>query len=89
MQLIAGVDGRWDLLVQQGDDLVDQGQLLLLPLGLWEGRQGRFAELAQVAGQALGGFGGVQGGELVERRQVGGEGLICGLAEGVVVEAWR
>ncbi len=66
MQLVARVDGGGYLLVQQGHDLIHQGQLVLLSLGFWQGGQGCFAELVQVAGQTLGGFGRVEGLEVVE-----------------------
>ena len=66
MQLVSGVDGGGYLLVQQGHDLIHQGKLVLLTLGFWQGGQSCFTELAQVAGQALRGFGGVEGLEVVE-----------------------
>ncbi len=40
----------------QGHNLIHEGQLLLLPLGFWDARQGLFTELTQVSMQALGGF---------------------------------
>jgi hypothetical protein len=46
VELVARGDGGGCLLVQQGHDLVHQGQLLLLPLRLGQGRQGDLAELA-------------------------------------------
>lgn len=52
-------------------------------------RQGDLAELAQVAGQALGGFGGVEGRQVVESFRLAGQDLMGGSAEGVVVEAGR
>jgi hypothetical protein len=61
VELVTGADGGRGLLVEQGHDLVRQGQLLLLPLGLGQGGQGRFAELAEVAGEALGCLGGIEG----------------------------
>jgi hypothetical protein len=42
--------------VMQGHNLIHEGQLLLLPLGFWDARQGLFTELTQVSMQALGGF---------------------------------
>lgn len=65
MQLVALTDGR-ALLLKQGHDLVDQGQLLLLALHFRQRGRGGFAQLAELAGQALGGFGGVKGLELVQ-----------------------
>lgn len=53
VELVAGADGGGRLLLEQGHDLVHQGQLLLLPLGFGQCRQGNLTELAQVAGQAL------------------------------------
>jgi hypothetical protein len=44
------VDGSGYLLVQQGHDLIHQSKLLLLSLGIWQGGQGCFTELAQVTG---------------------------------------
>ncbi len=91
MELVAGADCRGCLLVEQGHDPVHQRQLPLLSLGFRQRGQGRFAELAQVAGQAMGGFGGVERGELVKRRRQLGEDLMGVFAEGVVVETggWR
>jgi hypothetical protein len=53
MELIATTDRGGRLLLEQSNDLIDQGQLSLLPLGLRHGRQGDLTELAQVAAQAL------------------------------------
>ncbi len=76
------------LLLQQGHQPIHQRQLPLLLFGLRHCGQGDLAELPQVPGQPLGGFGGVQGRELVQLRRKLGKGLVGGLAEGVVVEAW-
>ncbi len=89
VKLVASADGVGGLLLEQAHDLVHQSQLLLLPLRLGQCRQGDLAQLVQVAGQALGGFGGVEGLELVQALQLIGQGLVDGGAEGVVVEAWR
>ena len=87
MEPIARCDCFRRLLLQHRHDPVHQGQLLLLPLSLRQRRQGDLTELPQVAGQSLGGLGGVKRLQLVEGGQLGGEGLVLGLAEGVVVEA--
>ena len=89
MELVAGGDGGGCLLVQQGHDLVHQGQLLLLSLSLGQCRQGDLAELAEVAGQALGGFGGVERLEGVHAFRCAGEGLMNRSTEWMVVEAGR
>jgi hypothetical protein len=47
------------------------------------------SQLVQVAGQALGGFGRVEGVDVVKGVGLAGQGLVDGGAEGVVVEAWR
>jgi hypothetical protein len=88
VKLVARSDDGGGLLVQQGHDLVHQGQLLLLPLGLGQRRQGDFAELVQVAGQALGGGGWIEGLKVVQRGQMSGEHLVKRLSELVVVEAY-
>ncbi len=82
VEVVAGMNRGRRLLVEQGHDPVHQGQLLLLPLGFWEGRQGCFAELAQVAGQALGGFGGVERFEVMQRPRLGCEGLVSATLSG-------
>jgi hypothetical protein len=84
---IASGDRFRRLLLQHRHDPVHQGQLLLLPLRLRQRRQGDLTELPQVAGQPLGSLGGVEGLQLVEGGQLGGERLVLGFAEGVVVEA--
>ena len=61
--------------------------MLLLSLRLRQRGQSGFAQLAQVPGQALGGFGGVERLELVQALQLIGQDLVDGGAEGVVVEA--
>ena len=87
MELVALIDGARGLLVEQGHDAVHQGQLLLLPLGFWQGRQSGLAELAQVAGQALGGLGRIEGLQVVEGFRLGGQGLMDRCTERLVVEA--
>ena len=87
MKSIAGGDRFRRLLLQHRHNPVHQGQLLLLPLRLRQRRQGDLTELPQVAGQPLGGLGRVERLQLVEGGQLGGEGLVFGFAEGVVVEA--
>ena len=87
MKPIASGDRFRRLLLQHRHDPVHQGQLLLLPLRLRQRRQGDLTELPQVAGQPLGSLGGVEGLQLVEGGQLGGERLVLGFAEGVVVEA--
>ena len=52
-------------------------------------RQGRFAQLPQVAGQPLRGFSRVERLEPVQALRLIGQGLVDGGAEGVVVEAGR
>jgi hypothetical protein len=89
VELVASADGVGSLLLEQGHDLVHQGQLLLLPLGFGQRGQGGFAQLAEVAGQALGGFGGVEGLKLVQGVRRAGEGLMDRCTEGMVVEAGR
>jgi hypothetical protein len=73
------------LLLEQVHDLVHQRQLLLLTLRLRQRSQGGLAQLAQVAGQALGGFCGVEGLELVQGVLAASQGLMNCSAEGVVV----
>jgi hypothetical protein len=73
---IAGCDRFRRLLLQHRNNPVHQGQLLLLPLRFRQRRQGGFAQLAEVAGQALGGFGGVEGLKLVQGVRRAGEGLM-------------
>ena len=85
MEPIARCDRFRRLLLQHRHDPVHQGQLLLLPLGLRQRRQGDLTELPQVAGQPLGSLGGVEGLQVVEAGQLGGEGLVLGLAEGMVI----
>ena len=58
---IARCDRFRRLLLQHRHDPVHQGQLLLLPLGLRQRSQSDLTELPQVAGQPLGGLGGVVG----------------------------
>lgn len=91
MKPIAGGDRFRRLLLQHRHDPVHQGQLLLLPLRLRQRRQGDLTELPQVASQPLGSLGGIERLQLVQGGQLGGERLVLGLAEGVVVEAgeWR
>jgi hypothetical protein len=89
VELVTGTNCGWCLLVEQGHDPVHQGQLLLLPLGFWQRSKGRFADLAQITSQALGGFGGVEWFEVVTAWRLGSEGLMNGFAEGMVVKACR
>ena len=84
---IARCDRFRCLLLQHRHDPVHQGQLLLLPLGLRQRRQGDLTELPQVTGQPLGSFGRIERLQPVQGGQLGGERLVLGLAEGVVVEA--
>jgi hypothetical protein len=86
VELVARIDGR-GVLLQQGHDLFHQRKLLLLPLRLGQCRQGDLAQLAQVAGQARGGFGGVEWLQVLERCHLGEKDLVAGFTEGVVVEA--
>ncbi len=69
MEPIPGLNRQRCLLLQQRHQPIHQRQLPLLPFGLRQGGQGDLTELAQVAGQTLGGFGGVQGRELVQLRR--------------------
>ena len=85
VELVASVDGVGGLLLEQGHDPVHQGQLLLLTLRLRQRGQGGFAQLAKVAGKALGGFSGVEGLELVQGVLAASQGLMNCSAEGVVV----
>jgi hypothetical protein len=85
VELVASADGVGHLLLKKGDDLVHQGQLLLLTLCLRQRGQGGFAQLAEVAGQALGGFGGVEGLQVVQGVLAASQGLMNCSAEGVVV----
>jgi hypothetical protein len=80
--MVAGGDAARRLLVKQGHDLVHQCQLLLLQLGLRQCRQGDLAELAKVAGQALGGFGGVERPQVVQALLLAGQGQMDRVAEG-------
>lgn len=72
--------------VQQGHDLVHQIQLLLLLLGLRQCRQGDLTELAQVTGQALGGFRRVERLQLMQPRLLGSQQLMERLTEGLTLE---
>ena len=76
MELVARADCGGYLLVEQGHDPVHQRQRLLLPLRLRQGSQSGLTELPQVAGQSLGGFGGVEGLEVVLGYRVGGQSLV-------------
>ncbi len=88
-QLVTGVDDGGSLLVQQRHGQIQQGQLLL-PLAFGQGAQGCFTELTQVSGQRLGGFGGIEGLEIVQCVRQGRERQVGGFTERVVVEArWR
>ena len=87
VELVARADGGGCLLVEQGNDLVHQRQLLLLPLGFGEGGQSGFAQLAHVAGQALGGFGGVEGLNRMQALRLADKVLMIRLAEQAVMKA--